>query len=87
MALTRIPGHAHDGGPDARWVVARYPVDRVEGPDDDGWVTATLALASEPGVTRPLVRLGAQAQVTEPSEWRVAARRATERVLARYRRS
>ncbi len=71
----------------ARWVIERYPVDRVEGPDDDGWVTATLAIVSEPWFTRTLVRLGADAEVVEPSEWQAIARRATERVLARYRRS
>ncbi len=74
-------------GPQARWVTERYPVDRVEEPDDEGWVTATLAIVSEPWFTRTLVRLGAQAQVVEPVEWQTTARRATERVLERYRRS
>jgi proteasome accessory factor C len=74
-------------GPDARWVVERYPVERVEGPDDDGWVIATLAIVSETWFTRTLVRLGDQAEVVEPAEWRATARRATERVLARYQRS
>lgn len=74
-------------GPRARWVVERYPVDHVEGPDDDGWMTATLAIANEVWFTRTLVRLGADVEVVEPSEWRTIARDATERVLARYRRS
>ncbi|MFW2333406.1 helix-turn-helix transcriptional regulator [Ilumatobacter sp.] len=74
-------------GPQARWVTERYPVDRVEEPDDEGWVTAHLAIVSEPWFTRTLVRLGAQAQVVEPVEWQTTARRATERVLERYRRS
>jgi len=74
-------------GPQARWVVERYPVDRVDGPDADGWVTATFAVVSEPWFTRTLVRLGAQAEVLEPDEWQATARRATERVLDRYRRS
>ena len=74
-------------GPRARWVVERYPVDSVDGPDDDGWMTATLAIVSEPWFTRTLVRLGADAEVVEPVEWRATARTATERVLARYRRS
>lgn len=74
-------------GPQARWVVERYPVDRVDGPDADGWVTVTLAVASEPWLTRTLVRLGADAEVVDPAEWRDTARAATERVLARYRRS
>ncbi len=74
-------------GPRARWVIERYPVDSVEGPDDDGWTTATFAIVSEPWFTRTLVRLGADVQVVEPPEWRLIARDSTERVLARYRRS
>jgi proteasome accessory factor C len=73
--------------PAARWVVERYPVDSVGEPDDDGWVTATLAVVSEPWFTRTLVRLGPDAEVVDPSEWRGIARGATERVLARYVRS
>jgi proteasome accessory factor C len=74
-------------GPAARWVVERYPVDTVEGPDDDGWYTATLAIVSEPWFTRTLVRLGPDVRVVEPEQWRDTAREATGRVLARYRRS
>lgn len=74
-------------GPSARWFVERYPVDRVGEPDDEGWVTATLAVVSEPWFTRTLVRLGGDVEVVEPDEWRARARDATERVLARYRRS
>jgi len=74
-------------GPAARWVVERYPVDVVGEPDDEGWVTATLAVVSEPWFERTLVRLGPNAEVVEPAEWRDRARAATERVLDRYRRS
>jgi proteasome accessory factor C len=74
-------------GPSARWVTERYPVDSVGAPDADGWVTAILPVVSEPWFTRTLVRLGPDAEVVEPIEWRSAARVATERVLARYRRS
>jgi len=73
--------------PAARWVIERYPVETVGEPDVDGWVTATLAVVSEPWFTRTLVRLGPNADVVEPDEWRDIARAATERVLARYRRS
>jgi proteasome accessory factor C len=73
--------------PAARWVIERYPVDSVDGPDEDGWVTATLAIASERWFTRTLVRLGANAEVVEPDEWAAAARAAVARVLERYRRS
>lgn len=74
-------------GPSARWVVERFPTDEVSEPDDDGWVTATLAVASDVWLTRTLVRLGPDVEVVEPSEWGDKARAATERVLARYRRS
>jgi proteasome accessory factor C len=73
--------------PAARWVIERYPVDSVDGPDEDGWVTATLAIASERWFTRTLVRLGANAEVVEPDEWAGAARAAVARVLERYRPS
>lgn len=73
--------------PSARWAVERYPVDHRSEPDADGWVTATLAVVSEPWFTRLLVRLGPDAEVVEPSEWQATARASTERVLARYRRS
>ena len=73
--------------PAARWVIERYPVDHVDGPDEDGWVTATLAIASERWFTRTLVRLGANAEIVEPDEWAAAARAAVARVLERYRRS
>jgi proteasome accessory factor C len=73
--------------PAARWVIERYPVDTVGEPDTDGWVTATLAVVSEPWFTRTLVRLGPDAEVVEPEAWRDTARQAAERVLARYRRS
>lgn len=74
-------------GPAARWVVERYPVDEVAGPDDRGWLTVTLPVVSEPWFTRTLVRLGPDVEVVEPDEWRSKARTATERVLERYRRS
>jgi proteasome accessory factor C len=73
--------------PAARWVVERYPVDSVDGPDEAGWVTATLPIASERWFTRTLVRLGANAEIIEPDEWGGTARAAVERVLDRYRRS
>ena len=73
--------------PAARWVIERYPYDEVSEPDDNGWVTLTLPVVSEPWFTRTLVRLGPDAQVVEPEAWQHTARTATERVLARYRRS
>jgi proteasome accessory factor C len=73
--------------PAARWVVERYPVDSVDGPDDEGWVTATLPVASEHWLARTLVRLGPDAEVLEPAELDDLGRDAAARVLARYRRS
>lgn len=74
-------------GPDARWVVERYPVDRVDGPAADGWVTARLPVVSERWLARTLVRLGPHAELVEPDDWRDLARDAASTVLARYRRS
>jgi proteasome accessory factor C len=73
--------------PAARWVIERYPHDEVGAPDDDGWVAARLPVVSEPWFTRTMVRLGPDVEVVEPDEFRQAASSATERVLARYRRS
>jgi proteasome accessory factor C len=73
--------------PAARWVIERYPVDEVGDADADGWVTVRLPVASEQWLVRTLVRLGPDAEVIEPDEWHDVARRAAERVLARYRRS
>lgn len=73
--------------PSARWVVERYPVDDVEGPDEHGWTTVRLPVASERWLARTLVRLGPDAVVVEPDDWRGLGRATAERVLARYRRS
>jgi proteasome accessory factor C len=74
-------------GPSARWVVERYPVDSVDEPDDDGWVTARLPVASEQWFVRTLVRLGPHVEVLEPPEWRDLGSVTAARVLERYRRS
>ncbi|MEJ7799526.1 MAG: WYL domain-containing protein [Ilumatobacter sp.] len=74
-------------GPAARWVVERFPVDSVSDADDDGWVTATLPVASEPWFARTMVRLGPDAEVVEPEAWGSIARDAAAQVLERYRRS
>lgn len=73
--------------PEARWVVERYPFDDVDGPDERGWITVTLPVASEQWLARTLVRLGADARVVEPAEWRGLGRATAETVLARYGRS
>lgn len=73
--------------PAARWVVERFPVDDVGDADDDGWITVTLPVASEPWFARTMVRLGPHAEVVEPAAWASSARDAATLVLARYRRS
>jgi len=69
--------------PAAQWVVERYPVDGVESAAD-GSVVATFPVASEPWLERMLVRLGPDAEVIEPEEWRTLAAATARRVLARY---
>lgn len=71
--------------PSAQWIVERFPVDDVGAPDSDGWVTARLPVASERWLGRTLVRLGADAEVTEPLEMSDIGRAAARRVLDQYR--
>lgn len=73
--------------PTARWVVERYPVDEVSEPDDAGWVTVRLPVASETWLVRTMLRLGPAAELIEPDEHRELVRRAAAAVLARYLRS
>ena len=74
-------------GPSARWVIERYPVDQVSEPDDQGWVTVQLPIASEHWLRSTLVRLGTGAEVIEPEHWRGIGADAAASVLERYRRS
>ncbi|MEO6571682.1 MAG: WYL domain-containing protein [Ilumatobacteraceae bacterium] len=74
-------------GPAARWVIERYPVDDVSEPDDDGWVTVRLPVASDHWLRCTLVRLGPDASVVAPVQWRSVAATTAAAVLARYRRS
>jgi proteasome accessory factor C len=69
--------------PAARWVIERYPVDDVE-ELDDGIVVARFPVASERWLERLLLRLGHDADVIEPREWRTMGREAAGRLLARY---
>lgn len=73
--------------PTARWVIERFPVDTVSGADTAGWVTVTLPVASEQWLARTLVRLGPDAELLEPAEWRSLGSTTAARLLARYRRS
>jgi proteasome accessory factor C len=71
--------------PAAAWVIERYPVDTVEDPDDTGWRTVTLPVASEHWLVRTLLRLGPEAELVEPTELRRLVAAAAGRVLANYR--
>ena len=73
--------------PAARWVVERYPVDEVSDSDAEGWITVRLPVASEQWLVRTLLRLGPEAELLDPVEWRALVVAAAGRVLARYRRS
>ena len=70
-------------GPAATWVVERYPVDRVV-ELDEGALEATFPLASERWLERLLLRLGDEAEVLAPEQWRSRAGEVAQRVLARY---
>jgi proteasome accessory factor C len=69
--------------PAARWVTERYPVDDVTDIGDE-WVEARFPVASERWLERLLLRLGQDAEVLAPREWRSLGRDAAARVLARY---
>jgi proteasome accessory factor C len=69
--------------PAARWVVERYPVDRVV-ERADGDLEATFPVASDRWLDRLLLRLGRDAEVLAPAAWRRRGADAARRVLARY---
>ena len=70
-------------GSAARWVVERYPVDDVT-ELGAGAVRATFPVASQRWLERLLVRLGPEAEVLEPAEWRELGGDVARRILARY---
>jgi proteasome accessory factor C len=69
-------------GPDARWVLDRYPIDEVA-ESGDGWFEARLPVASERWLARLLIRLGPDAVLVEPANENPAVAVARS-VLARY---
>jgi proteasome accessory factor C len=73
--------------PSARWVIERFPVDSVSDADGKGWVTVTLPVASMQWLARTLVRLGPDAELLEPADWRGLGSATAARLLERYRRS
>ena len=68
--------------PSATWVVERYPVDEVV-PSEDGLV-ARFPVASQRWLERMLLRLGTEAEVVDPPEWRSLGADVARRVLRRY---
>lgn len=73
--------------PRARWVIERYPVDSVSDPDDEGWVTVQLPVASQHWLRCTMARLGTGGVLIEPERWRNTAAEVAATVLERYRRS
>jgi proteasome accessory factor C len=75
-----------DLAPAARWVVERYPCERVE-ERPDGSYRVTLAVGGRAWLERLLLILGPDAEMVEaPPELRTLTRDAAARVLARYDR-
>lgn len=84
-------------GPDAQWIVDRYPIDATEpvvapkGSNSSvrsqakaGWIDVTLPVASERWLARLLIRLGPNAKLIEPDRLRPAVTTLARRMLARY---
>lgn len=71
--------------PDADWVLESYPMEKVSEEPDGSW-RVVLVASERAWLERLLLRLGPQAEVSDPPEWRDAAAGAARRVLARYRR-
>ena len=68
----------------ASWVAERYPVLSSE-PDEEGHLVLELPVVTTRWLERLLLRLGAEATVLDPPEWRdLGARAARRRVLAAY---
>jgi proteasome accessory factor C len=68
--------------PQGRWAAERYPV-REEHEDGDALVVR-MVVASEQWLRTLLLRLGANAEVLEPEEWRTLGAEAARTVLQRY---
>lgn len=68
----------------AAWVADHHPVRSVT-TEPDGRLRIELAVVSERWLARLLLRIGAEAEVVAPAEWRDLAATAAAGVLARYR--
>ena len=69
---------------DAAWVAEHYPVTHVEALDD-GRLRVVLPVVSERWLAGLLLRVGPEARVEAPSDWRELAASAARAVLRRYR--
>lgn len=77
IATLRVPAAAS-------WVADHHPVRSVT-TEPDGRLRLELAVVSERWLARLLLRIGPEAEVVDPAEWRGLAAAAADRVLARYR--
>lgn len=68
--------------PQARWAAERYPV--REEHEEDGALVVHMAVASEQWLRRLLLRLGLNADVVEPPQWRDLGADAARLLLVRY---
>ncbi len=73
-----------DLAPSASWVAERFPTESVLR-RDSGNLRVTLAITEPAFLSRLLLRLGPDAIVVEPPEWRAAAAEPAQRILDRYR--
>lgn len=69
--------------PEARWVIERYPVDEVT-TTKRGGVRARFPVASQRWLEQTLLRLGPDAEVVAPAQWRSLGATTARRILARY---
>jgi proteasome accessory factor C len=73
-----------DLAPAAGWVAERFPTESVF-QRDNGALRVTLAVTEPAFLARLLLRLGPDATVVEPEEWRTLAVEPAQRILDRYR--
>lgn len=84
-------------GPDAQWIIERYPIDSTEPVVASrrstlvmrdraaaGWLEVRLPVASERWLARLLIRLGPNAELIEPDEFRPVATSLARQMLDRY---
>lgn len=69
--------------PEARWVIERYPVDEVT-TTASGDVRARFSVASPRWLEQTLLRLGPDAEVVAPAQWRSLGATTARRILERY---